>query len=113
MRSVTVEAYRGGTHDKEADMDEASAAAIDEWRYGIHPLASGMRIRSLGRVDLPLGVALRLEMQSSDEADDRAHLQFYIVAEAGAWALWVSCPREEIAAREAALETIAPPSSDS
>lgn len=96
------------TH-REIDMDEASAAPIANWRYGIHPRAKGMRIRSLGRVDLPLGEALRLEMGDPDEVDARVHLQYYIMTEVGAWALWLSCAREDIAAREAALETITPP----
>lgn len=90
-------------------MDEAPAAPIANWRYGIHPRAKGMRVRSLGRVDLALGEALRLEMVDQDETDPSVHLQYYIVTEVGAWALWLSCPRDDVAAREAALETITPP----
>lgn len=94
-------------------MHEASGTAIANWRYGIHPRAKGMRIRSLGRLDLPLGEALRLEMADPDAADTIAHLQYYIVTEFGAWALWISCPPDDVAAREAALLTLKPPFAES
>jgi len=32
----------------------------------MHPRAAGLQVRSLGRVDLPLGEALRLEMVDAD-----------------------------------------------
>jgi hypothetical protein len=79
------------------------------WRYGMHPGAVGMRIRSLGRVDLPLGEALRLEMVNADPGGEGVvHIQYYICTEAGGWALWLSCPRADLADREAALHTIPP-----
>ena len=93
-------------------MDDASGTAIADWRYGIHPRATGMQIRSLGRVDLPLGEALRLEMSDPDEADAVAHLQYYIVTEFGAWALWISCPPTDVAAHDAALLTVKRPSTE-
>jgi hypothetical protein len=73
------------------------------------PSAAGMQIRSLGRVDLPLGKALRLEMVNADPGgDDVVHVQYYVSTEAGGWALWLSCPRVDLADREAALHEIAP-----
>jgi hypothetical protein len=69
-----------------------------------------MRIRSLGRVDLPLGEALRLEMASADPAgDDTVHLQYYIATELGPWALWLSCARADLADREASLQELTLP----
>ena len=42
-----------------------------------------MQIRSLGRVDLPIGEALRLEMVNADPAEeDIVHVQYYISTEA-------------------------------
>ncbi len=76
----------------------------------MHPGAVGMQVRSLGRVELPLGEALRLELVDADpREEDVAHIQYYIWTEAGAWALWLSCPRGDLAGREAALREISPP----
>jgi hypothetical protein len=92
---------------------EPSAPPPLQWRYGLHPRAKGMQIRSLGRVELPLGEALRLEMADvAPSGDDVADVQYYISTEAGAWALWLSCPRDELAGREAALHELAPPFDD-
>jgi hypothetical protein len=94
-------------------LTESSEIAPRRWRYGMHPSAAGMQVRSLGRVDLPLGEALRLEMVSADPAGgDVVHVQYYICTEAGGWALWLSCPRADLADREEALQDIAPPFMD-
>ena len=91
-------------------MTESSASPLSRWRYGMHPRATEMRIRSLGRVDLPLGEALRLEMVTGAPAEEGVvHLQYYIATELGPWALWLSCPREEVADREASLEELTLP----
>ena len=83
---------------------------LSGWRYGLHPRASGMQVRSLTRVELLLGEALRLELAPPDgQGDDEAHLQYYIVTHAGPWALWLSCPQDELAARESALRDLKPP----
>jgi len=72
------------------------------WRYGIHPRATGMRVRGLTRVNMPLGEALRLELVSEAPGEsNESHLQYYVVTEAGPWALWLSCPSDEMAEREA------------
>jgi len=69
-----------------------------------------MQIRSLGRVNLPLGEALRLEMATADpRGEDVVHVQYYICTDAGGWALWISCARGDLAGREAALQEIVPP----
>jgi hypothetical protein len=77
----------------------------------MHPGAAGMQIRSLGRVELRLGEALRLEMVEPDPRnEDVAHIQYYIWTEAGAWALWLSCASNELAGREKVLRELHPPS---
>ena len=80
------------------------------WRYGMHPQATELRIRSLGRVYLQLGEALRLEMTSlADDDEDTVHLQYYIATELGPWALWLSCPRADLADSETALQQLTLP----
>lgn len=91
-------------------MTEPTASPMSRWRYGMHPRATDLRIRSLGRADLPLGEALRLEMVSADPGEeDLLHLQYYIATELGPWALWISCEPANLADREAALRELTPP----
>ncbi len=91
-------------------MTNSSGIKSRGWRYGIHPSAVGSQIRAMARVELPLGEALRLEMAPADPGGaDVVHIQYYISTDAGAWALWLSCARGDLAAREAALEAITPP----
>ena len=91
-------------------MAKSSPSPLSPWRYGMHPRAAETRIRSLGRVDLPLGEALRLEMVDAGQGgEDVVHLQYYIATELGPWALWLSCAQEDLAQREAALRAITPP----
>jgi hypothetical protein len=90
---------------------DPSGIALRHWHYGVHPRAAGMEIRSLGRVEMRLGQALRIEMAdpTADDADT-AHVQYYIVTDAGPWALWLSCDRADLEAREAGLHDLRPPS---
>jgi len=89
-------------------MTEPSAKPLGQWRFGLHPRAKGLEVRSLGRVELPIGEALRLELV--DPADEEtAHIQCYVATESGGWALWLSCPRDKLADREAALEGMTVP----
>jgi hypothetical protein len=91
-------------------MAESIASTLSRWRYGMHPRAAEMRIRSLGRVYLQLGEALRLEMTTADEdREDIVDLQYYIVTKLGPWALWLSCPPEDLADCETSLRELAPP----
>lgn len=91
-------------------MTDSTPSSLGRWRYGMHPRATEMRIGSLGRVDLPLGEALRLEMVGAEPGeDDAVHLQYYIATELGPWALWISCPRADLADREAALRALTLP----
>lgn len=91
-------------------MTESIASPMSRWRYGMHPGATEMRIRSLGRVYLQLGEALRLEMASpGSEGEDTVHLQYYIATELGPWALWISAAREDVADAEASLRELTPP----
>ena len=88
-------------------MTESIASPGSRWRYGIHPNVTEMRIRSLGRVYLQLGEALRLEMTNVDsDRGDVVELQYYIATELGPWAIWLSCPREDLADAEASLREI-------
>jgi len=94
-------------------MTETPSPLLHGWRYGMHPRAVGMRIRAIGRVELPLGEALRLELTTDEPgASDMGHLQFYIATAAGPWALWLSCPRADLADAEAALEKLEYPLTD-
>ena len=53
--------------------------------------------------------ALRVEMVDADpDGEDVVHIQYYICTDAGGWALWLSCARGDLAAREAALHKIPP-----
>ncbi len=98
------------TTAEEHALTESSAASLGRWRLGIHPGATGARVRSLGRVDLPLGEALRLELELEGPGDGAVvNLQYYVCTDAGGWALWLACPGNELAAREAALGQLAPP----
>ena len=91
-------------------MTESSATPLRQWRYGMHPRAKGLQVRSIGRVELPLGEALRLEMASADPSgEDTVHLQYYVVTDAGPWALWLTCARDEVAGHEAALQAVTLP----
>ncbi len=91
-------------------MTESVASPESRWRYGIHPHATEMRVRSLGRVYLQLGEALRLEMANDRHGtEDIVDLQYYVATELGPWALWLSCPRADVAAAEAYLRELAPP----
>lgn len=90
-----------------------SSTSPRRWRDGMHPGVAGMKVRSLGRVELSLGDAVRLEMESTDPGgEDVAHVQYYICTEAGGWALWVACPRDELAELEASLHAIPPLNQD-
>jgi hypothetical protein len=94
-------------------MTEALVSPLSRWRTGMHPRASGMRIGSIGRVDLQLGEALRMEMMDSNAGDgDLVHLQYYIATALGPWALWLTCPRVEVDECEASLRELAPPFAD-
>jgi hypothetical protein len=91
-------------------MAEPTGLPMRRWRYGMHPNATDMRIVSLGRVHLQLGEALRLEMAGPGPgSEDTVHLQYYIATELGPWALWLSCPRNEVADSEAFLRDLTPP----
>jgi hypothetical protein len=94
--------------------EKVESAAIDRWRTGFHPRAGELRVRSLGRVHLQLGEALRLEMaEVGPSGDDVVHLQYYIATELGPWAVWLSCAPAELADSEAALRDLQPPFAES
>ena len=89
---------------------DPSGVGLRDWRYGLHPRAEGMHIRSIGRVELRLGEALRIEMTDPSGDDGHiAHVQYYVVTGAGPWALWLSCDRADLQSRENALHDLRPP----
>jgi hypothetical protein len=91
-------------------MAESLASPLSRWQYGMHPNAAEMRIRSLGRVHIRLGEALRLEMTNdSPGQENTVHLQYYIATELGPWALWLSCAPADVADCEKSLQELAPP----
>ena len=94
-------------------MINAPGWQLPGWRYGIHPDAVGLRVRSIGRVEIALGEAFRLELASDGEDEAGAvHLQYYVSTQAGPWALWLTCSRADLAEREAALQRLEYPSAD-
>jgi hypothetical protein len=91
-------------------MTESLASPVNRWRYGVHPHAIDMRVRSLGRVYLQLGEALRIEMANAGPgAEDTVHLQYYIATELGPWALWLSGAPSDVADAEQSLRELTPP----
>jgi hypothetical protein len=83
---------------------------LGRWRTGFHPRAEGLRVRSLGRVHLQLGEALRLEMADDRPGEEETvHVQYYIATELGPWAVWLTSPRAEVAASESSLQVLTPP----
>jgi hypothetical protein len=78
------------------------------WQYGLHPEAAGLRVRSLARIVVQLGEALRVEMEAQGEADDSIRLQYYIATDAGPWALWLTTTPADLATDEAAIKDLAP-----
>ena len=78
------------------------------WRFGFDPAIVGSVVRSLSRVELPLGEALRLEIEMAGPGDP-VHVQYHIATGSGGWALWISCPRSELKDREDALAAIVVP----
>ena len=91
-------------------MAKSSPSPLSPWRYGMHPRAAETRIRSLGRVELPLGEALRLEMvDAGGGEEDVVHLQYYIARDVGLWALWFSWAQVDLDEGVAALREITPP----
>lgn len=88
-------------------MDDLSRDQIPGWTYGIDPQAAGLVLRSVTRVDLPLGEGLRIEAAPPDAADDApVHLQWYVATRMGPWAMWTVCAPAEVAGREAELQAI-------
>jgi hypothetical protein len=79
-----------------------------KWEFGFHPAAAGSVVRTLTRVDLQVGDALRLEMSDQLSAE-LVHIQYFIATGSGGWALWISCRPDELAGYEAALPDLAPP----
>jgi hypothetical protein len=96
---------RDDASQKGTAMDAGQHEPIPGWQYGVDPLAAGLVVRSIGRVDHQLGEALRLELAPPGDADS-VHLQWYIATSVGPWAMWTACRPDEAAAREAVLHEV-------
>jgi hypothetical protein len=93
-------------------MDAPGTYQRHGWRFGLHPEASGSVIRAMTRVTLPVGDALRIEMEGA-QATDPIHVQYHVATGSGGWALWISCAAEEVGEVEAALpELVVPEETD-
>ena len=83
------------------------------WQFGIHPAAAGSVVRSISRVEFPLGDALRVEMADPQPADPATpgvvHVQYHVITESGGWALWISARADELDEAEARLPEIVTP----
>ena len=91
-------------------MAESRESPLSRWRYGFHPHAAGLQVRSLGRVHLQLGEALRLELTDAGPGrGDIVNLQYYISTELGPWAVWLSTARDDVADCEKALQELSSP----
>ena len=84
---------------------------VGAWRLGLDPRASGSVIRSMTRVELPVGDALRVEM-IEPASPDIVHVQYFIGTDAGGWALWISCHPSMLGAFEASLPSLTRPRDD-
>jgi hypothetical protein len=52
-------------------------------------------------------------VDADPDGEEIVHVQYYISTESGGWALWISCPRTDLAAREATLQAITTPATGS
>ena len=89
-------------------MSTNASPELQGWRYGLHPRAAGARVVSLSRVELPLGEAMRLELETDagEEDPQMRHLQYYVMTQVGPWALWLSSPNDELPDREDVLQRL-------
>ena len=93
-------------------MDGLQTSTGTRWRFGIHPAATGMVVRSIDRVEFPVGDALRIEL--ADPAADPAttdvvHVQYHVITQSGGWALWISATADVLRAAEAQLPELVTP----
>src|SRR5262245_63503481 len=80
------------------------------WQFGLHPAAAGSVVRTMSRVEFPVGDALRIEMADPDAAStDDVHLQYHVITASGGWALWITAPPDRLADAEALLPDLITP----
>lgn len=87
-------------------MDDLLHNPIAGWQYGLDPEATALAVRSMERVHHQLGEALRLELADPGGSGAEVHVQWFIATRVGAWALWIACPPDEVAAHEADLTAV-------
>jgi hypothetical protein len=91
-------------------MNASETRPRTRWQFGLHPAAAGSVIRSISRVEFPVGDALRIEMAAPEAAPtDDVHLQYHVITGSGGWALWISAPAERLADAEALLPDLVTP----
>lgn len=91
-------------------MSGTAAPSLGGWHYGIDPEAAGLTVRSLSRVELPLGEAFRLELSGQPAEGDLVHVQYVVATHAGPWALWIACSSADLGRQETLLGEILPAS---
>ena len=84
-----------------------AADQLGGWRFGLHPAAAGALIRAIDRPELEVGDALRLEMETPG-SPAVVHVQYYIATSSAGWAMWISCPPDELAGHDATIAAIKP-----
>lgn len=94
-------------------MDATGPGPRTRWQFGLHPGAAGLVVRSITRVEFPVGDALRIEMSDPEAKDpasaDIRHLQYHVITESGGWALWISAPAGRLPEAEALLPDLVTP----
>ena len=89
-------------------MEASGSQRAHGWRFGLHPAAPGSIVRSMTRVTLPVGDALRIEMAETSTSEP-IHVQYHVATGSGGWALWISSTADELPAADAALPEFAIP----
>jgi hypothetical protein len=91
-------------------MNASEPSLRTPWQFGLHPAAAGSVVRSITRVDLPVGDALRIEMADPEPSSTNVrHLQYHVITGSGGWALWISAPADKLSAAEALLPELVTP----
>jgi hypothetical protein len=97
-------------------MDSSGTRSRTRWQFGLHPAAAGLVVRSIVRVEFPVGDALRVEMADPGTADspaaDVVHLQYHVVTASGGWALWISATPDELREAEERLPELVTPAEE-
>jgi hypothetical protein len=103
--AVDTARYRSAS---EVTMESSGTGERTSWRFGVHPAAVGSVIRTMSRVDLPVGYGLRVEMADPASADV-VHVQYHIATASGGWALWITSAVDKLRSAEEGLPDLVIP----